>query len=179
MRVWWGGRATPPCARARTHALHSSLLYLSKTFQGDLRERRLDASRVNQQRCQATGKLLFCPYTGQLGARIPSLPVRCHKPFIGRTAASLKNTSIKARRPPTSPGPKEGFKEGRGEEESSLESLRRLSLPVPSLHSLGRGGESLLGGCLSSWGLPLIGTPCPGPERRGSSPSRTILTLFL
>lgn len=136
-----GGADNPPLprARARTHALHSRLLYLSKTFQGDLRDRRLAASRVNQWRCQATGKLLFSPYTGQLGARIPSLQVRCHKPFIGRTAASLKNTSIKARGPPTSSGPKEGFKEARGEEGKGLESLGRRSLPVPSLHSLGRG----------------------------------------
>lgn len=56
--------------------------------------------------------------------------------------------------------------------------LRRHSLPVPSLHSLGEGG-SLLGACFSSWGLPLIGTTSPGPERRGSRPPRTIPTLFL
>lgn len=131
------GKPIPPCAR--THALHSLVQYLSKTFQGDLRERRFAASSVNQRRCQATGKLLFSSRTGQLGARIPSLPVRCHKPFIGRTAASLKNTSIKARRPPTSLGSKEGFKEGQGEEGSGLGGLGRRSLRVPSLQFVGGG----------------------------------------
>lgn len=135
-----GGRGnTPIRARARTHALHSSLLYLSKTFQGDLWEQRLAGSSVNQRRCHATGKLLFW-YTGQLGARIPSLPVRCHKPFIGRTAASLKNTSIKARRPPTSLGPKEGFKGGQNEEGSGLGGLGGRSLLVPSLQFVAGGG---------------------------------------
>lgn len=137
------------------------------------------ASCVNQRRCQATGKLLFSLHTGQLGARIPSLLVRCHKPFIGCTAANLKNTSIKARRPPASPGPKEGFKEGRGEEESGLGGgLGRRSLPVPSLHSLW-GRVSLLGACFSSWGVPWISTFSPRPERRGSCPPWTIPTLFL
>lgn len=54
---------------------------------------------VSQRRCQATGKLLFSPYTGQLGAHIPSLLVRCHKPFIGRSVARLKQINT---RPPSS-----------------------------------------------------------------------------
>lgn len=135
-------------------------------------------SSVNQRRCQATGKLLFW-YTGQLGARIPSLPVRCHKPFIGRTAASLKNTSIKARRPPTSLGPKEGFKGGRSEEGSSLGGLRGRSLLVPSLQ-FGGGEEGIFVRCLFLiLGSPLDQYPLSRPGRRGPRPPRTIPTLFL
>lgn len=163
-----GGGEPPPSGRARayTHALHSRLLYLSKTFQGDLRERQLAASRVNQRSCQATGKLLFSPYTGQLGARIPSLLVRCHKPFIGRTAASLKNTSIKARRPPTSPGPKKGFKEVRDEEGSGRRGLGRRALPVPSLHNL--WGEGIFVRILLLiLGCPLDQHPLPRPGTAG------------
>lgn len=37
----------------------------------------------------------------------------------------------------------------------------------------------MLGACLSSWGLPLISTPCPIPEQRRSCAPRTIPTLFL
>lgn len=139
------GGVTPPL-RARTHARTRSTPVYSTCqnhFKGTFGSGDWLCLPSISGVARRRGKLLFSPYTGQLGARIPSLPVRCHKPFIGRTAASFKNTSIKARRPPTSPGPKEGFKEGRGEEESGLESLGRRSLPVPSLHSLGKGGADL------------------------------------
>lgn len=110
---------------------------------------------VNRRRCQATGKLLFSPYTGQLGAHIPSLLVRCHKPFIGRSVARLKQINT---RPPSLPAharPRKACKEsgcGRGPE-----SLGMLAARAERAR-LGRG--SLLGARSRSWGLELIGTLC-------------------
>ncbi|XP_077905183.1 uncharacterized protein LOC144377656 [Ictidomys tridecemlineatus] len=115
---------------------------------------------INQRRCQATGKLLSSAHPGQLGARIPSLPVRCHKPFIGCTVANLKNKSIKARRPPTYPEPKTGFKEtgvfsateapGTGPHVGAGNSSARATSPL-------RGSD-----------LPAWPGPPPGPHPRAA-----------
>ncbi|XP_077797729.1 uncharacterized protein LOC114679618 [Macaca mulatta] len=166
-RKFGGPSYPPPSTRARART-RFTLVYCTcqKHFKGTCGSgdwlHPASISGVAGQR----GKLLFSPYTGQLGARIPSLPVRCHKPFIGRTAASLENKSIKARRPPTYPGPKEGFKEGRDEGGRASGSPETF---VACAKSAQFGGEgSLLGACFSSWGLHLIGTP--SLARNGGDP---------
>ncbi|XP_053459624.1 uncharacterized protein LOC128594774 [Nycticebus coucang] len=153
----------------------SNFKHHTNKWEWDLRERRLATPHVNQRCCQATEKLLFSAQTGQLGVRIPSLPVRCHKPFIGRTAANLKNKSIKARRPPTCPGPKEGFKEGRASGVSGDVHCRcQVCTTIPTLFLPGGVSEIQARGTARTSGQETLGPgsfPTPG---LGLPPLRTL-----
>ena len=119
---------------------------MSKTFPGDLQARRLAAARVHQRRCRATGKPLLAPPAGPSRARMPSLPVRRHQPFIGRPGPEKHIGGSLP--PPNSSGAQGGLQRGAGVTRTRASGD---SAGAKLAQSGGRGGgEALLGARLSS-----------------------------
>ena len=142
----WGGGARYPAPRTRTRALLPRRRSMSKTFPGDLQARRLAAARVHQRRCRATGKPLLAPPARPSGARMPSLPVRRHQPFIGRPGPEKHIGGSLP--PPNSSGAQGGLQRGAGVTRTRASGD---SAGAKLAQSGGRGGgEALLGARLSS-----------------------------